>query len=237
MGSSQPNTINLDLNLILDPKILIKSLVAETCRTESFTIAGNLDAPKGAIDYPQENIERKNVENSFCVLNPKNLDGIDIGGNAQEEYDKPKTDFGGKEEVKEEETNTGNFDNNKGRFQGNSIGFNYSDNDLSLSQSVYLEHQFLEESQQLIDEGFLPVFLKINDFRPLHFFINQESTLNSLLREYIRNIPETDDGILNKIKLYHKNILLDFNKKIRELGLKPYSIITNKIVEEKIESN
>ena len=237
MGSSQPNTINLDLNLILDPKILIKSLVAETCRTESFTIAGNLDAPKVANDYPQENIERKNVENSFCVLNPKNLDDININNNIQEEYDKPKIDFGEKEEVKEEETNTGNFDNNKGRFQGNNMGFNYSDNDLSLSQSVYLKQQSLEESQQFIDEGFLPVFLKINDFRPLHFFINQESTLNSLLREYIRNIPETDDGILNKIKLYHKNILLDFNKKIRELGLKPYSIITNKIVEEKIESN
>ena len=237
MGSSQPNTINLDLNLIIDPKILIKSLVAETCRTESFTIAGNLDAPKGAIDYPQENIERKNVENSFCVLNPKNLDGIDINNNIQEEYDKPKTDFGGKEEVKEEETNTGNFDNNKGHFQGNNMGFNYSDNDLSLSQSVYLKQQSLEESQQLIDEGFLPVFLKINGFRPLHFFINQESTLNSLLREYIRNIPETDDGILNKIKLYHKNKDLDFNKKIRELGLRPYSIITNEIIEEKRESN
>ena len=179
----------------------------------------------------------KNVENSFCVLNPKNLDGIDIGGNVQEEYDKPKIDFGGKEEVKEEETNTGNFDNNKGRFQGNNIGFNYSDNDLSLSQSVYLKQQSLEESQQLIDEGFLPVFLKINDFSPIIFFINQESTLNSLLREYIRNIPETDDGILNKIKLYHKNKDLDFNKKIRELGLRPYSIITNKIIEEKRESN
>ena len=237
MGSSQPNTINLDLNLILDPKILIKSLVAETCRTESFTIAGNLDAPKVANDYHQENNKRKNVENSFCVLNPKNLDGIDIGGNVQEEYDKPKIDFGGKEEVKEEETNTGNFDNNKGRFQGNNMGFNYSDNDLGLSQSVYLKQLSLEESQQLINEGFLPVFLKINGFRPLHFFINQESTLNSLLREYIRNIPETDDGILNKIKLYHKNKDLDFNKKIRELGLKPYSILTNKIVEEKIESN
>ena len=237
MGSSQSNTIKLDLNLIIDPKILIKSLVAETCRTESFTIAGNLDAPKVANDYPQENIERKNVENSFCVLNPKNLDDININNNIQEEYDKPKIDFGEKEEVKEEETNTGNFDNNKGRFQGNNMGFNYSDNDLSLSQSVYLKQQSLEESQQFIDEGFLPVFLKINGFRPLHFFINQESNLNSLLREYIRNIPETDDGILNKIKLYHKNILLDFNKKIRELGLKPYSIITNKIVEEKIESN
>ena len=237
MGSSQSNTIKLDVDIILDPRILIKSLVAEAYRAESFTIEGNLDAPKVANDYHQENNKRKNVENSFCVLNPKNLDGIDIGGNVQEEYDKPKTDFGEKEEVKEEETNTGNFDNNKGRFQGNNIGFNYSDNDLSLSQSVYLKQQSLEESQQFIDKGFLPVFLKINDFRPLHFFINQESTLNSLLREYIRNIPETDDGILNKIKLYHKNILLDFNKKIRELGLKPYSIITNKIVEEKIESN
>ena len=237
MGSSQSNTIKLDLNLKIDPRILIKSLVAEAYRAESFTIPGNFGAPKGANDYPHKNNKRKNVENSFCVLNPKNLDGIDINNNIQEEYDKPKTDFGGKEEVKEEETNTGNFDNNKGRFQGNNMGFNYSDNDLSLSQSVYLKQQSLEESQQFIDEGFLPVFLKINDFRPLHFFINQESTLNSLLREYIRNIPETDDGILNKIKLYHKNILLDFNKKIRELGLKPYSIITNKIVEEKIESN
>ena len=232
MGSSQPNTINLDLNLIIDPKILIKSLVAEAYRAESFTIEGNLDAPKVANDYHQENNKRKNVENSFCVLNPKNLDGIDINNNIQEEYDKPKTDFGEKEEVKEEETNTGNFDNNKGRFQGNNIGFNYSDNDLSLSQSVYLKQQSLEESQQFIDKGFLPVFLKINDFRPLHFFINQESTLNSLLREYIRNIPETDDGILNKIKLYHKNKDLDFNKKIRELGLRPYSIITNKIIKE-----
>ena len=237
MGSSQSNTIKLDLNLKIDPRILIKSLVAEAYRAESFTIEGNFDAPKVANDYHQENNKRKNVENSFCVLNPKNLDGIDINNNIQEEYDKPKTDFGGKEEVKEEETNTGNFDNNKGRFQGNNMGFNYSDNDLGLSQSVYLKQQSLEESQQFIDEGFLPVFLKINDFRPLHFFINQESTLNSLLREYIRNIPETDDGILNKIKLYHKNKDLDFNKKIRELGLRPYSIITNKIIEEKRESN
>ena len=55
MGSSQPNTINLDVDIILDPRILIKSLVAEAYRAESFTIEGNLDAPKVANDYHQEN--------------------------------------------------------------------------------------------------------------------------------------------------------------------------------------
>ena len=92
------------------------------------------------------------------IVNPKNLDGIDIGGNVQEEYDKPKIDFGGKEEVKEEETNTGNFDNNKGRFQGNNIGFNYSDNDLSLSQSVILNNNFWKNLNNLLMKDFSQCF-------------------------------------------------------------------------------
>ena len=67
----------------------------------------------------------------------------------------------------------------------------------------------------------------------LFFFIKRESTLKSLVKAYIKNCPKTDEGIVNDIKLYDGDELLDINKPISELNLEPFCKINNKIVDNK----
>ena len=124
------------------------------------------------------------------------------------------------------------------RDKDNYLGNNYSKDDLSLSQSVYLNKEdSLSNSVKLIQKGYVPLFMKLNDYPPLLLHISEEATLKSLVKAYIRGCPETDEGLEKDIKLYNNsknnNEQLDMNKEIKYLGLSEFNIITNKIGEIK----
>ena len=134
--------------------------------------------------------------------------------------------------------NDGNIDMNQGsRFnqkkddeEDNYKGLNFSDGDLSLSQSVFFSGDAsLENSMQLIQKGYYPLFMKLNNYKPLLFHIKEDHKLTSLVRAYFQYCPETDEGMMKDIKLYHEKKLLDINTPIKLLKLEPFSIITNKL--------
>ena len=130
-----------------------------------------------------------------------------------------------------------NKDNNIGfAFQNDEkedkyIGFNSSNKDLELSQSIYLKDD-LEKSMQLVDEGYMAILMKLNDYKPLYLFAKEESNLKSLVKVYNQNCPETDKGMENDLKLYEGKRPLDINKPIKYLNLRqPLCIVTNRMVE------
>ena len=134
--------------------------------------------------------------------------------------------------------NDGNIDMNQGsRFnqkkeneEDNYKGLNFSDGDLTLSQSVFLSNEAsLENSMQMLQKGYCSLFMKLNNYKPLLFHIKEESKLTSLVEAYLRSCPETDEGIMKDLKLYHEKRLLDINTPIEFLNLPPFSIITNKM--------
>ena len=130
-----------------------------------------------------------------------------------------------------------NKDNNVGfAFQNDAkedkyIGYNSSNKDLELSQSIYLKDD-LEKSMQLVDEGYVAILMKLNDYKPLYLFAKEESNLKSLVKVYNQNCPETDKGMENDLKLYEGKRPLDINKPIKYLNLRqPLCIVTNRMVE------
>ena len=127
-----------------------------------------------------------------------------------------------------------NLDNNEGSYykksqiRSNNIDLNDSKNDLELSQSVYFGNNYiLERYLKLIQQGYIPLFMKLDDYQALFFFIRETSTLKSLLRVYLQHCPKTDEGLKDNIKLYNEERQLDINKRLKDLNLGPFSIIRN----------
>ena len=130
-----------------------------------------------------------------------------------------------------------NKDNNVGfAFQNDEkedkyIGYNSSNKDLELSQSIYLKDD-LEKSMQMVEEGYVAILMKLNDYKPLYLFAKEESNLKSLVKVYNQNCPETDKGMENDLKLYEGKRPLDINKPIKYLNLRqPLCVVTNRMVE------
>ena len=122
--------------------------------------------------------------------------------------------------------NKNNIEENKDNY----LGINYSKGDLSLSQTFYQnKEESLGDSIQMMEKGFCTLFLKLNNNTPIFFHVKEEDTLKTLIQAYIQKFPETKKEIKNDIKLYNNKRSLDLNTPIKNLSLRPFCIITNKI--------
>jgi hypothetical protein len=177
-------------------------------------------------DFGNEEEDKQEKDNKHQT--PGGIYNIDmnIAQNKQEENSVIK--IAGKTPMEPEgnvDINQGsNYDKNKDK--DNYLNMQYSNKDLEMSQSVVLKDP-LAESQQFYEQGYLPLFIKLNNYKPLCFFIKEDSTLKSLVRLYLKNCPETDEGLEKDIELYNKGRSLDINKQIKYFNLEPYSRITN----------
>ena len=193
--------------------------------------------------------QKEENNNNFMNEGVKNV--TKFGDDEEEkENNKPSTPFGdvdmnigsskNKKENEEEkkETDRGiNRDMNQGNFMKEEhgekvdqyLGMNYSNNDLELSQSVIIMNgnNILEQTQNKIDKGYIPLFLKIDNNEPILLYIKETSPLKSLLVAYLKNYPNTDEGLLDVNKLYHKKRLLNIDEQIQNLNLEALDIITN----------
>ena len=166
----------------------------------------------------------KEKENSHQTCTGENIDmnrpiNKDIENN---ELNKP-TDFGDNKDM-----NQGAGFNKPNDMGDNYNGINFSNGDLELSQSVVLGEFSKDKIAEYLQNGYFPLFFKINNYSPRFFFIKETSTLKSLAREYVRNCPQTDDGILENIEFYWKDKHLNKDFQIKYLQLDPCAIITNK---------
>ena len=151
-----------------------------------------------------------------------------FNNNEQKEEDKKETDKG-----EDCDMNQGSH-YQKELKKGNFMDFNYNMDDLEISQSVvfFQGNNYLEQTQNMIEKGYYPLFIKLDNHDPLFFGIKGESPLRSLIKAYIKNMPQTDEGIIDNIKLYSGDKPLDLDKQIKNLELEELSIITNKKNEE-----
>ena len=199
-----------------------KNIISKNNNKNSFLKEG---VKSGTIigDEEEDKQEKENKHQTPGGIN--NID-MNIAQNKQEENSQIK--IAGKTPIEPEgnvDINQGsNYDKNKDK--DNYLNMQYSNKDLEMSQSVVLKDP-LAESQQFYEQGYLPLFIKLNNYKPLCFFIKEDSTLKSLVRLYLKNCPETDEGLEKDIELYNKGRSLDINKQIKYFNLKPYSIITN----------
>lgn len=194
--------------------------------------------------------QKEENNNNFMNEGVKNVTKFGDDEEEEKENNKPSTPFGdvdmnigsskNKKENGEEkkETDRGvNRDMNQGHFMKEEhgekvdqyLGMNYSNNDLELSQSVIIMNgnNILEQTQNKIDKGYIPLFLKIDNNEPILLYIKETSPLRSLLLAYLKNCPNTDEGLLDEIKLYHKKRLLNIDEQIQNLNLEALDIITN----------
>ena len=166
----------------------------------------------------------KEKENSHQTCTGENIDmNRPINKDKENnEFNKP-TDFGDNKDM-----NQGAGFNKPNDMGDNYNGINFSNGDLELSQSVVLGELSKDKIVEYLQNGYFPLFFKINNYSPRFFVIKETSTLKSLAREYVRNCPQTDDGILENIEFYWKDKQLNKDLQIKYLQLKPCSVITNK---------
>ena len=125
-----------------------------------------------------------------------------------------------------------NYQNKEKEYKNK--GFNWGEKDLDLSQSVVMKNKedIYQNSYEMLQKGYFPLLMQLDNYDLNFFFIKEESTLKSLLKAYIQSCPRTNDGIMNDIKLYEGKRLLDINTPICELKLKLFSKISNKMADD-----
>ena len=262
MGSSPPKKYEITIQLNLDIKNLIKPNSndlppppSSEAFIESISKDPNNKTISAKINFDSNSQEKEN--NELSLFNSKNIREIineknDEINNNNKKNEKINILKEGVNEVTKigEEKNVdnnniitpeeGNKSNNIGsNYQknenGDNKGFNWVEKDLDLSQSVIMKdsQDILGQSFDMINKGYIPLLMKLDNFKPLFFFVKRESTLKSLVKAYIKSCPKTDEGIVNDIKLYDGDELLDINKPISELNLEPFCKINNKIADNK----
>ena len=184
--------------------------------------------------------ENNNNDNNFMKEGVQQR--TKFGEEEESKEKKPETNRGNEIDInigKKENflNNQGNTDNGKQDINYGSgfangkkdkyIGNNYSENDFEISKIELnpSEEKTLEESQELLDKGLFPLFIKIKDFNPKFFLADRHSTLKIMLKAYFDNTPGIDTNIFNNIKLYLGKRPLDINEEIQYLKLKQYSVI------------
>ena len=263
MGSSPPKKYEITIQLNLDIKNLIKPNSndlppppSSEAFIESIAKDPNNKTISAKINFDSNSQEKENNELSLFnsknikeIINEKN-DEININNKKKEKINILKEGVNEVTKLGEEKNvdnnnniitpEEGNKSNNIGanyqnKENGDNKGFNWVEKDLDLSQSVIMKdsQDILGQSYEMINKGYIPLLMKLDNFKPLFFFVKRESTLKSLVKAYIKNCPKTDEGIVNDIKLYDGDELLDINKPISELNLEPFCKINNKIADNK----
>ena len=84
---------------------------------------------------------------------------------------------------------------------------NYSEPDLTISQlHSESEEDVINNYLEFINKGYSPLFMKINNYKPLFFQVDKHVTLKLMLKIYVKNIPDFDIRILNGIKFIVENV-------------------------------
>ena len=179
---------------------------------------GNIDINFGGNRRAEEN----KTETYGKPTNNGNID-INMGGNKRvgEDYKTPKEtpDSKPKKTMNIGYLSKNNSDNN-------------DDSDLGMSYNILLSDiKNIEESKELInkrvEEGYFPLFIQLDEEKPLFFFIKNYETVQSALEAY-KEILNINDG--NKeYTLYNKKTkaLVPQDVPIKDSSLKYFSFISN----------
>ena len=184
---------------------------------------------KNVYDKPNQdyNIDNNN-ENNKRIYNNTGKSICDLSKEKNENNDKMENN-----DKKEKTTvspspdgNTNNKDNNAPN--SNEIKNNKLYDVLSTSLVNLDKELFKEEIAKKRDEGYFPLFLKIDNNQLKFFFIKFDSTLRCLIKTY--KMMMGIDDLKKEYTLYNdKNEILDQDIEIKYLDITPLSIISNHI--------
>ena len=88
------------------------------------------------------------------------------------------------------------------------------------------EEQFMKVVKEKIKEGFIPFFLKAKGYKPCFYFGDRNSQFKKNVENYIKKM-QCPEEIKNTF--YYNNKLIDINTILKDLNIKPLSIISNEI--------
>ena len=206
--------------------------------TNFFNKPRNIDVNIG------ENKSYNEGEATNTFNKPRNID-INSGGNNKYEDEQNTNGFtkkgnidinNGDNKIQEESTKspytkTGNIDINE---NGINRQINYDCNDLSMSYSVLtlsalninpLSPDFKIEISKKINEGYFPLFIRIDKLKPIFFFVKNESTLKPAFYEYLKRFKRGND--IDKYTLYNEDKVIDLNIAVKNLNIKQLGVISN----------
>ena len=168
----------------------------------------------------RRNKKYEDVQNTNGFTEKGKID-INSGGNKKQE-----------EFTKNPYKKTDNIDiNENGINQQN----NYVCNDLSMSYNVLtlsalninpLSPDFKIELSKKINEGYFPLFIKIDKLKPVFFFVKNESTLKPAFYEYLKRFEMEND--IDKYTLYNQDEAIDLDIPVKYLNIKQMGVISNK---------
>ena len=186
---------------------------------------GNIDINVGG--------NRRVDENETNETTKGNID-INVGGNRRvDENETPNETTKGNIDINV--GGNGRVDENETLYSKpkNTVEYGYGPDDLGLSRNIYV----LEDTNDIntrkeiinkrVEEGFFPLFIQLNNEKPLFLFIKNFETMKAALEEY-KNLKGINDG--NKeYTLYNKETkkVIPQNKPIKDLGLNYFSFISN----------
>lgn len=222
---------NIDPNKGGENKIFENTKIDNTTKTIN---KGNIDMFRGG----KQRINEKEEINKNVYDKPKQIYNIDnnkkIYTNAGESICDLSKEIKENNSKKEETPigcspngNSDNKDNNAPNINSREIKNDKLYDVLSASQMINLDKESLkEEISKKRDEGYFPLFLKIDNNSPKFFFIKFESTLRCLVKTY--KMMMGIDNLKLEYTLYNdKNELLDQDIEINYLNITPLSVISN----------
>lgn len=177
-----------------------------------------------------KNILEGDIHNSFSIFNPNNMK---INNDEEEIQKKNKRNYIKEAYYKDELNSNINKENNRcnnekfennNKFQTLIKAYNKKKGDNSNNLKIIMEN-LKEEAEKKMKEGYFPLFVKIDNHKPLFFFASKNLPLKKILKKYL-----TLQGISNNGEeyiLYNGNKKIDQNIIIKELNIKPFECIKN----------
>ena len=101
-------------------------------------------------------------------------------------------------------------------FNLNEEEFNSRNNNKILDCKVY------EDTIKMIEKGFLPLFIKVDEYKPIFFFCNKKTKLKKIINTYSKTL--NIENLSNYI-FYKGDNELDVNLTIEDLNIKNFDII------------
>ena len=155
-----------------------------------------------------------NSSNNSNNINNSNIEKSQSGSKEQINKKKPS-------DSKEEILTNDLFNNNLDKME---IDNNNNNGYLYEKEFMKLPEEIKEEIKEKIKEGYIVFFLRAKGYKPYYFYGSPNVKFNKIVDHYIKrfNCPETI-----KNTFYYNNKLIDLNTRLKDLNIKPLSIISN----------
>ena len=106
-------------------------------------------------------------------------------------------------------------------FNLNEEEFDSKNNNKKLDYNVY------ENTIKMVEKGFIPLFIKVEEYKPIFFFANKKAKLKKIINTYLKTL---NIGNISNYIFYKGDYELDVNLTIEDLNIQNFDIIKSILV-------